>query len=67
MTGVLFVTVTFAFALIGMKVTWDKYKKPIINIFMAVLRMSAYPIVWLTNGKQQAEVIRKEHSKWLAD
>ncbi|KRN77611.1 hypothetical protein IV67_GL001455 [Weissella minor] len=50
-----------------MKVTWDKYKKPIINIFMAVLRMSAYPIVWLTNGKQQAEVIRKEHSKWLAD
>lgn len=67
MTGVLFVTVTFTFALIGMKVTWDKYKESIINILMAVLRMSAYPIVWLTNGKQQAEVIRKEHSKWLAD
>ncbi|WP_057787084.1 hypothetical protein [Weissella minor] len=67
MTGIIVSSVIGVFALVGMKVTWDRFQEPIINFVLSMLRILTYPIVWLTNGKSQAERIRKEHTKWLAD
>lgn len=67
MTGTIVVTVIFILALIGLYQVGVCVAEPVVNFCLGFGRLVIYPIVWVCNGRESAEHIRKDHKRWVID